>query len=77
MKQVIFHISSFQHLADKFQHTLVMDTNSPEFLEQQAVIDIVEASLDVALNGPHGWSGDLHPAFMTLMIPRIACFCAR
>ena len=31
-----------------------MDTDSPEFLEQQAVIDIVEASLDVALNCPHG-----------------------
>ena len=31
-----------------------MDTDSPELLEQQAVIDIVEASLDVALNCPHG-----------------------
>ena len=31
-----------------------MDTDFPELLEQQAVIDIVEASLDVALNGPHG-----------------------
>ena len=31
-----------------------MDTDSPELLKQQAVIDIVEASLDVALNCPHG-----------------------
>lgn len=31
-----------------------MDTDSPELLYQQAVIDIVEASLDVALNCPHG-----------------------
>ena len=34
-----------------------MDTDSPEFLEQQAVIDIVEASLDVTLNSPPGLVG--------------------
>ena len=42
---------------DDFQHTLVMDTDFPERLEQQAVIDIVEASLDVTLNSPHGLVG--------------------
>ena len=31
-----------------------MDTDFPELLEQQSVIDIVEASLDVTLNCPHG-----------------------
>ena len=34
-----------------------MDTDSAEFWEQQAVIDIVEAYLDVTLNSPHGLVG--------------------
>ena len=34
-----------------------MDTDFPELLEQQSVIDIVEASLDVTLNSPHGLVG--------------------
>ena len=52
VKQVIFNVACFQHLTDDFQYTLIMNSDPPQLLHQQTMIDFIKARLDVALDCP-------------------------
>ena len=59
VEHILFYHSRLKPLAEHF----LVDY---DIVKQPFVADMVEASLDVAPTAHTGWSGDLHPAFMTL-----------